>query len=501
MSVYIIGIGGTGARCIEAIIHAAATGLLEDRTINLLFVDADETNGNLDRAQRTLDLYQRCQALNLADEKIPWMKVKFENFGLWSPFSAYSTNKNLGSFFEYNNLQAQDSALGGLFDVLYTGEERNATLDVGFRGRPAIGAAVMSQVNLDALNAQPWGNLIGQLGNESGGGSSETKIFLCGSIFGGTGASGLPTIGRLLHNKLEQLEIREKVELGCLYVLPYFGFNAQPGEEEKKVYARSEQFLLNTEAALRYYGNQAGETFNATYLLGNQNLSPVDFSIGKNTQRNAPHFLELYAALALRDFVSQSKNQAGKVVLISRKQQQKITWNDLPDHDEVKAKLVNATRFAYAWLGNIAPELADAKEMGVKEFRKYASWFVKFFPARGGFLGKSREQNINFNDAQQQDAIELVSEWCQDYLCWLASVHDCQPEKIALFQSNYFDNLESQLNIEHLSDLVLDDSRDRTKKTKDTIQRLKERLNPEALTPPNQGTVGLAKALYLVTRL
>lgn len=48
MSIYIIGIGGTGARCIEAIIHFAALGLFNQETLHLLFVDADETNGNLD---------------------------------------------------------------------------------------------------------------------------------------------------------------------------------------------------------------------------------------------------------------------------------------------------------------------------------------------------------------------------------------------------------------------------------------------------------------------
>jgi hypothetical protein len=199
--------------------------------------------------------------------------------------------------------------------------------------------------------------------------------------------------------------------------------------------------------------------------------------------------------------VFQSPNQAGKVVLISRKQQQKITWNDLPDREEVKTKLVNATRFAYAWLGNIAPELADAKEMGVDKFKQLAPWFVKFFPSKRGFMGGGSEPDIDFNNNQQQEVIELVSQWCQDYLRWLASIHECPPEKIALFQSHYFADPDGKLNIEYLSDLVLDDSRDRSKKAKDTIQRLKERLNPEAFGPPNRGAVGLAKALYLVSRL
>ena len=75
--------------------------------------------------------------------------------------------------------------------------------------------------------------------------------------------------------------------IGCLFVLPYFGFSPPAGKEDNKVYARSEQFLLNTEAALRYYVNQA-QQFNTVYLLGNQNFAQVKFSIGKKTQRNDP---------------------------------------------------------------------------------------------------------------------------------------------------------------------------------------------------------------------
>jgi hypothetical protein len=206
MSIYVIGIGGTGAKCIEAIIQLASVGLFGEETLNLLFVDADENNGNLERALKSLKIYQDCQDLNLAD-KHPWMKTKIESFGLWSPFANTSVNKNLGSFFEYNILKDDEPTLGNLFDVLYTSEEREANLDVGFRGRPAIGAAVMSQVKLDALDYDVWGQLMNQLQKDTGGGK-RPKVFLCGSIFGGTGASGLPTIGRLVHNKLESLKIK-----------------------------------------------------------------------------------------------------------------------------------------------------------------------------------------------------------------------------------------------------------------------------------------------------
>ncbi len=500
MSIYVIGIGGTGAKCIEAVIQVASIGLFGEETLNLLFVDADATNGNLERASQSLKIYQDCQNLNLAD-KHPWMKTKIESFGLWSPFADTSDNKNLGAFFEYNILKDDESALGNLFDVLYTSEERDANLDVGFRGRPAIGAAVMSQIKLDSLDQDSWGKLMIQLKDDAGGGK-RPKVFLCGSIFGGTGASGLPTIGRLIHNKLETLQIRNKVDIGCLFVLPYFGFTPTLRENEEKVYARSEQFLLNTEAALRYYGSQAQETFDTVYLLGNQNLSPVKvFSVGKNTQRNDPHFIELYAALAARQFLLNTTPEQKTVVLMNRENLRNLIWKDIPDQKAVNAELVNATRFAFVWLSNIAPALVETKSIGVKSFQKGNSWFVKFFPDRVVFRN-SQKQEIDFNDPEQQNAIETITVWCQDYLRWLSLIHQCVGENIQLFNANYFRN--SNLNPQHLPDLIagLGDSRDQNQKSKDTVQRLKERLNPDAITIlPKLGILGLAKALYHVCRL
>lgn len=507
MSIYVIGIGGTGAKCIEAIIQLTSIGLYrnasnpQEENLRLLFIDADQTNGNLERALKSLDIYQKCQSLELVD-KYPWMETKIDSFGLWSPFLNTSANKNLGSFFEYNTLKDDQPALGNLFDILYTAEERGANLDVGFRGRPAIGAAIMSQVKLNDLDADAWGRLIAQIQTDIGGGK-QPKVFLCGSIFGGTGASGLPTIGRLIHNKLEREKIRDKVDLGCLFVLPYFGFKPELGGNSETVYARSEQFLMNTEAALRYYGSQAQDTFNTVYLIGNQNLSPVKkFSVGKNTQRNDPHFIELFAGLAARQFLLKPPSQLGSVVLINRESVRHLTWTDIPDQKEVLAELVNATRFAFVWLSNIAPALAEARKNGVNSLQKGNDgfWFVKFFPSRG-FLGNNHNKIIDFNELEQQEAIEKITSWCQDYLHWLEQIHQCAGETVELFNANYL-NL-SKLNPQFLSDLVAGqgDSRDQTQKSKDTVQRLKERLNPQAISQPNLGVLGLAKALYLVCRL
>lgn len=509
-TLYAIGIGGTGAKCLESISQMAAVGLFSEQPIKMLFVDADETNGNLERARNSLGIYQRCyQLLKSGQRDCTWMQTEIQSYlpDLWSPFGQTSLNKNLGSFFGYNNLTQNQAELGHLFDVLYTKEEREANLDVGFRGRPAIGSAIVSRLDLDNLQEEPWASLIAQIKADAGSGKAP-KILLCGSLFGGTGAAGLPTLGRLLGNKLGEGKenIRAKVKIACLFVLPYFQFSPPTGEDApEEVYANADQFLLNTEAALRYYRDQ-NQAFDVVYLLGNQNLSPYEFSIGKNTQRNQPHFIELYAALAARHLLLEPETNPGTVVLTSRQDSQQLLWSDLPDSGVVRTALVNGVRFAYVWLANMLPELNAAQKIGVANFQKGAPWFAEFFRPAQGLLGKlmdKRGESLpDFNNPQEQEAIGIVADWCRDYLRWIAELHQCQGDKIQLFRHKPFE-LDGSLGGESLPDLVIGDSRDRGSKAQDTVQRLKEQLDPVALklNAPNVGTAGLAKSLYILCKL
>ncbi|MEL4894572.1 hypothetical protein [Crocosphaera sp. Alani8] len=517
-SLYVIGIGGTGAKCLEAILQIASVGLFTDKPIRMLFVDADETNGNLERARIGLKTYQNCYNL-LKSQQRPhvWMQTQLNAFSpdLWSPFANTKVNKDLESFFGYNNLLQNDPELASLFDVLYTKDEREANLDVGFRGRPSIGAAIMSRLDLENLDEQPWYDLISQIQADCGSGQ-RPKIFLCGSIFGGTGASGLPTLGRLIHNKLEGKNIRGSVDIACLFVLPYFQFQPTGPDASQQVYASSDQFLLNTEAALRYYTDQ-NQYFDKVYLLGDQNFSRYKFSVGKNTQRNEPHFIELYAALAARHFSDDSKAESNnpsskgteKVALISRRNPEKLVWGDLPEMADVQRKLATGVRFAYIWLSNILPELSTAQQIGVAKFRAGAPWFDQFFNPELGAIAKifdKKGQELpSLSDPEEQKAIETVTNWCTDYLRWVREIQEYAPGTIELelFRTGPLESFDGQVRGEYLRDLVLGDTREEGRKNQDEIQKIKEQLINSStldLGSSSLGTVRLANALYILSQ-
>jgi len=501
MSLYGIGIGGTGAKCLEAITHLAATGVFVDAApstkegINVLFVDADETNGSLERAKNSLSLYQKTYAL-FANERnsIPLMQTGVSSFDLWSPFRNASTDKQLAAFFGYNSLKQNNSTLGHLFDILYTQEERNANLDVGFRGRPAIGSAVMSQVDLDRLGEEPWRSLVERIRVDAAGGSTP-KIVLYGSIFGGTGASGLPTIGRLLANKLKKENMRNGVKLAGIFLLPYFSFT--PTGDAEQVYARADQFMLNTEAALRYYLTEAQQIFDVVYLLGSQTLSTVEFSVGKQSQRNDPHFLEVYAGLATRHFIRENPDQHS-VILVSREIKDQISWADIPESGRVKQDLSAAVRFAYVWLSYIVPELAIASSKGVN--LGGIPWFKRFYKLDSGwnrFASPSNSESFGLNDLEQQEAIARISDWCRDYLRWIVELHDCQGETIQLFDAAAISSLSP--GRDELAMLVKGKNVSEARRLQETIPNV--RVNLDKPDTSGKGTIGLARTLYKLCRL
>lgn len=48
-SLFVIAIGGTGMRCLEAFVHLCAIGMFDNEEINILTLDTDQSNGNKGR--------------------------------------------------------------------------------------------------------------------------------------------------------------------------------------------------------------------------------------------------------------------------------------------------------------------------------------------------------------------------------------------------------------------------------------------------------------------
>ena len=119
---------------------------------------------------------------------------------------------------------------------------------------------------------------------------------------------------------------------------------------------------MNTQAALKYYHLWNKKLiYDAIYLFGDGFQIKVDNALGGENQENAPHFIELYAALAAIDFFGKNfgPNQVSQYFRIDRDSKQ-LQWTDLPDNNngsEIRSKIEHLARFAFAYLSIYQPML------------------------------------------------------------------------------------------------------------------------------------------------
>jgi len=486
-TLFAIGIGGTGAKCLESLMHLHAIGGLEATKLRGFLVDADRANGNGQRTQASLNIYQRTYNCFRGGSS-RWMQGEVGIYPTWSPMGDVMDRQNLRSIFSYNALKTRSPELAGLMEALFTQQEMDADLEVGFRGRPAIGSAVMSRVSLDDhQTAGSWNQLLSELKGDSNNGVA-CQVIIFASVFGGTGAAGAPTICRMLKNHMDNLGIRQ-VPLGAVLMLPFFSFRNPQISDQEEIFARSENFLMNTEGALNYYARYSEDLFDTAYLLGNPSYTQYEFSLGNQNQRNQANILELYAAMAACRF-SRLKGQDGRACIIGRQDPRQFSWEDLPETQETKSLLANAARFAHVWKYNISPELDQARSMGYQRFIKGAPWFTQYYGyERQGLMklvGNSTKPRLA--DPQEQSCKEQLDEWVSLFINWLSQVMAHGENRIQLLRIG---------QDVPLSQLMVNSNLDEIQLRLDDYHHLRNQL--EEVKNQEDGTRGLAHMLYTLT--
>ena len=407
MSYLFVSIGGTGAKIMEALTHLCISGALPgDERLFIAAIDPDVGNGNLERTSTALNNFVAFQNFSVGlDTSLFKNKISVLKPFPWNPTGHDKTLDDLISFQQYRN-----SPVGKLYETLYTRRERSTTLNEGFRGHPSIGAAVLAKTFDDE---QRWATLTAQIEKILGEGSA-LKIFLAGSVFGGTGAAGLPTVARLLKNNLA--DYATEISIGGVLMLPYFSFTPEGNLDE--LFARSENFLANTKAALKFYSEREN-LFDAIYFVGDSVLTPVaEFSVGAANQRNEAHVAELYAALAAADFFAQPLHAPKKFKYICRHEPNKFSWDDMPTSRE---SFVQFARFIFAYVHIVKPVLNDLVAGNAKAY-KYP-WFVDYLDG----VDVTAADVVNFNF------------YAEAFAAWLKQLETLDGREIFLIDSAMFE--------------------------------------------------------------
>ena len=435
----LIGIGGTGAKIVESALYLLSTGVGPQDGVTIGIVDQDNANGNVVRTENLLTLLQAVRSDFSAPRKnvIDWkgsaqqggtglfsinVKPLFAHGAHWRP--APDNKPNLRHILQHQDMPEAEKIL---FDMMFRGEaagdaDEEQTMDLaeGYRGRAHVGAAALvSAINHD----QPefMAALLELLQMSSTG--QDVRIFMAGSLFGGTGAAGFPTIARMLH-KLRTPEPgtvatdakvkADKIKIGGALMLPYFSF-APPPDARANVIAAS-QLLPQARVAVEFYQNlqQQEKVFDRLYVSGWDKMFDMGYhEPGRAEQRNPALIPELVAALAAMDFftLDSDKVKTDKPMVAARRDERTFGWDDLPAHDALKKplyeKLGGALRFALWWRYRVEPAVDERGKVGS-------------FWDSGGWLKKLVGKDIDWQN-ETPGARENLKNYCEFILTWASS--------------------------------------------------------------------------------
>lgn len=399
----LIGIGGTGAKIVESTLFLLAAGIGPAEGVHVGLVDQDNSNGNVGRTETLLNLLCRLQdQLATGANRLDWRPAEAgqqtallsipcrklfadSDRAHWRPATEKQTN--LKDILDHDRMTP---AQKDLFDLLFrpagaaeADREQDLALAEGYRGRAHVGsAALLAALHHDSPEFLDTLKDLMKNGSNTGG---EVRIMLVGSLFGGTGAAGFPTIARSLHRLRapgnEERIKPDAVHIGGVLMLPYFGFR-DPDDSSANVITTA-QLLPQARAAVNYYERLTAQegVFDHLYIAGWDEMIALNYhEPGRAEQRNPALLPELIAALGVVDFLmAEQIEPKSQPLLAARRRAGEVTWADLPVSESrrnlVFERLAQALRFA-VWWRNLAEPGMDrrSRQMGIGPMQIDARW-------------------------------------------------------------------------------------------------------------------------------
>lgn len=323
--IFLIGIGGTGMRCLESFVHTCAMGMYDETEVEMLALDTDKDNGNFVRLRKLVEHYNKINGGITKRNTFFSAKIKYYEF---SP--GYTDNDSFAVLSKYANLDTHrnNDPSADFVDMFLNQDVRNMNLKDGYRAQTQMGSLLMyyaiEQAAYEAKNnlrSKGTNDLRDFLSSLNAG--NKQPVFVFGSVFGGTGASSIPIIPLAFKQADKIFERNNDVVadnyFGSIVLTNYFKFDVKDNLNE--VVARSENFAINSQSALMFYNEDPtiASTYKRLYLLGRQSSETRDVLdpenggsrgvTGGQNQKNPADYIELLAAFAAYHFFKEAQKE------------------------------------------------------------------------------------------------------------------------------------------------------------------------------------------------
>lgn len=338
---FVVAIGGTGMRCLESFVHLCAIGMFDNEEIEILTLDTDQANGNKSRVEQLIALYNEVKSdtTHHIDGGNPTSKNFFSaKLNLHRFFTNYN-DKDRDNYAKLAQLgtgtpetQRENQALSDLF--LDKDSVQVFNLERGYRAQTHLGSYLMYHSIIETArrlrtgddNVREEEKSFKEFLNKLSVYAASARVFVFGSVFGGTGASSIPVIPVAFRDAINTLDgissINPKdVKFGATLLTEYFT-TPKPSvamKQREGVVADSTFFAINSQAALQFYQSDPTvmSTYRRLYHVGwpqqSKSLDPdgenAITKTGGDEQKNNCHVAELLCACAALDFFRAKDNE------------------------------------------------------------------------------------------------------------------------------------------------------------------------------------------------
>ena len=314
-NLYVVAIGGSGERVMRSLIMLLASGVqVNAERVIPVFIENDIDSHALKSCLRLLKYYNNAQqgrdniglGVNTIYNKLGEDSREWPSFCrtvISDPIMLNQAGDTIGTLADvigrYDRNQPIYDRVDEERNLLFTDDDLNMQLTVGFVGNPNIGSVVLNSLSLSDTTFE---NIKTALSPQDG-------VMVVGSLFGGTGAAGLP----LLVNSINELPQQNRPILGTIALLPYFVTNPNDNRDvglidTTRYNVQSDAFDAKTRAALMYYAEYM-TSMDCMYYVGDSKAKDVyPHCVGGDRQDNRAHLVELMSALSIVDFSKQVAN-------------------------------------------------------------------------------------------------------------------------------------------------------------------------------------------------
>lgn len=428
---FLFAIGGTGERVLRSTTMLLAAGVpaFNGYDIYPIIIDYDADNKDKNRARDILKHYQKINRIAYANHPLSSMPQGDKNMGQFFGCAMKEMNGLDDFVLDFNpgnaNLKFRDKigfdqmagdllTTRSLIESLYDTSddpttELNLDLTVGFKGNPNIGSVIFHKLGdyneYDAFKSTY---------NVDQG----DKVVIIGSLFGGTGASGIPVLAQQIKKDIAN------VDMAALMIQPYFAPEIVKGGA-----INAHLFDSKTKAALNFYERSGiKNSMRAVYHIGDPYPTIIPYCEGGAGQQNNANPVEFISALAIAHYCGErvpngifgneymyglSRDIVSKVDKTGKQDSCRLFANDF-DQETKDNVLKYLTAFAYAM------KYLRADIVGGKLNRETAFLAVLEFESIKDDVKRNKFSDNGNN--KLQDLLVYLNGYVDEFTKWLSEL-------------------------------------------------------------------------------